>query len=347
MKPIKLKIILLLFLLFYGFPIRMFSGETLHLQSTVVKFSSAKLTVKQALVELDQLPGISLFYESKEDFLNLSIHFSSRTLAVQKALEEIRLQAPVEVVFNNDHIIVKSRMLESSYRLSGTVRDAVTGEGLVAATVFLNGTNSGTLTDEKGNFSMVVKPGSYQLVCRFVGYFEDQTTVNLFQDCTQDVVLKVRQSEISEVKISGSHREMEPVEKGRTIEKIESKAIGKLSTNDVNDALQGRVEGVWSTKTSGAPGDHHKIRIRGISSIFGSSDPLYVVDGAIIPIVNFENMGISDLNTHDIDKITILKDASYTALYGNLGSNGVILIDTKKGIAVKLIFLSSDNEGVV
>lgn len=121
------------------------------------------------------------------------------------------------------------------------------------------------------------------------------------------------------------------MEKGRSIETIDSKVIESLNLNNVSEALHGSVKGVWSTKMSGAPGDHQKLRIRGISSIFGATDPLYVVDGMPIPIVNLKSLGISDLNIHDIEKITILKNASSTALYGYHGGNGVILIDTKKG----------------
>jgi TonB-dependent starch-binding outer membrane protein SusC len=331
MKSAQLRIILIVFILIQCFSMRLFSGEVINLQLSTIKFSSTKLTVKQALDELDQLPDISIFYGSKEEFLKLDIVLSSRSMTVQKALDEIKKQAPVDVVFNNDHIIVKSRILEESYHIRGTVRDAVSKEGLAAATVFLEGTTSGAFTDYKGNFSINIKPGNYQLVCRFVGYQEKRLLINLYQDCNLEILLDVKHDEIREVKVIGNFKENESIEKGRTIESIDSKVINRINTNDVNDALQGRIQGVWATKISGAPGDHHKIRIRGISSIFGCSDPLYVVDGAIIPIVNFENIGISDLNSHDIEKITVLKDASSTALYGNLGSNGVILIETKKG----------------
>ena len=125
--------------------------------------------------------------------------------------------------------------------------------------------------------------------------------------------------------------EIEYLKTGRPIETIESKTINRLNTNDLNDALHGRINGVWVTKVSGAPGDHNKIRIRGISSIFGSTDPLYVIDGMLIPVINLKSMGIADLNVHDVENITILKDASSNALYGYLGGNGVVMIETKKG----------------
>jgi TonB-linked SusC/RagA family outer membrane protein len=331
MKPTNKTIIAATLWLLLSFPVELFSTGIVNLQQAVVTFSSTKLTVKQALDELDQLPDINMYYGSREDFLKINLVFSSRTLPVQKALDEIKQQAPVDIVFNNNHIIVKAKILESRYEIRGTVKDAVTKEGLPAATVFLKGTTIGSFTDTRGNFSMRVKPGTYQLGCKFVGYSDRQFSINLYDDVVIDVELDVKQNQINEVKVTGSLSVAEPIERGRPIEKIESKVIDKLNTNDVGDALHGRVNGVWTTKVSGAPGEHNKVRIRGISSIFGSTDPLYVVDGMFVPVVNFKTLGIADLNSHDVNSITVYKDASSTALYGYMGGNGVVIIETKKG----------------
>jgi len=327
---IKYRLILILFFLLHACIVSD-ASEVLNLQHSTIKFSSTKLTVKQALVELDKLPEISIYYNSKEGFLKMNIVLSSESMTVQNALDEIKKQAPVDIVFNKNHIIVKSRVLETNYKIKGTVRDAVSKDGLVAATVFIEGTTNGTFTDSGGNFSIGIKPGNYTLIVRFVGYQEKQVLLNIYQDCELEIMMEMKRSEINEVKVSSNYRVIESLEKGRPIDQIEGKTIDKLNTNDVNDALHGRVNGVWTTKVSGAPGDHNKVRIRGVSSIFGSTDPLYVVDGVLIPVVNFKTLGISDLNTHDVNSITILKDASSTALYGYLGGNGVIIIETKKG----------------
>jgi TonB-linked SusC/RagA family outer membrane protein len=305
--------------------------ESDPLLQTPVELTGTKLTVKQALDQLNQLPEINIVYGSNEEFLKLDITFSQKKLKLKEALDQIKLQAPVDIIFNNKHIIVRSRKLAAAYSIRGTVSDAVTREGLIAADIFLAGTSTGTVTDMHGNFSLSLKPGKYLLVCRYIGYEEKQVTVHVYQDNRLEVLLHTKQHEIDEVNVTGSMGDIEHIEKGRPIEIIEAKTINQLSTNDVNAALHGRINGVWATKVSGAPGDHHKIRIRGISSIFGSTDPLYVVDGMIIPVVNFKTLGIADLNTHDVNSITILKDASSTALYGYLGGNGVILIETKKG----------------
>ena len=121
------------------------------------------------------------------------------------------------------------------------------------------------------------------------------------------------------------------MEYGREIPSIDAEVIAKQNINNASDILHARLAGVWATKTSGAPGDHQKIRIRGQNSFFSSAEPLYVVDGVPVPIVNLSSLGISDLNIHDIENVTVLKDASSSALYGFQGGNGVVLIDTKQG----------------
>jgi TonB-linked SusC/RagA family outer membrane protein len=340
----KFKILLTVLFLLQCF-IEPFAQDTINLKNATVKFSNTKLTVKDALNELARLPAVSITYNTADDFLKLKIVFSSQSLNVQTALNEIREQAPVDIVFKVNRIEVKNRPLDDSYLLQGTVRNADTKDKLVAADIFIEGTTTGTVTDLQGNYSIRIKPGSYILVCSFMGFHQNRIPINLYQNQDLDIILEVKQHEIDEVKIAGMFREIEPLEKGRSIENIGAKIMSTLNTNDVNDALHGRIPGVWTTKVSGAPGDHNRIRIRGINSIFGSSDPLYVVDGMMIPIVNSKTLGISDLNSHDVNSITVLKDASSTALYGYLGGNGVILIETKKG-GVKTQFNVEVKKGI-
>jgi TonB-dependent starch-binding outer membrane protein SusC len=300
-------------------------------QDLTIRFSKSSLTVKEALEELNRLPDISVVYNGNETFLAFRISLPHETITVKEALEEIREQAPVDIVFTNNHVIVKSRKLEETYMLKGIVKDVQSDETLIAADIYISGTTKGTVTDLNGEYSFRLKPGNYQMVCKYVGYKDKWFVVTLYQDKTVPVFLEMQQHEIQEVNVTGTLGEVEDIETGRPIEKIEARTVNQLNTNDVNDALHGRINGVWSTKVSGAPGDHNKVRIRGISSIFGSTDPLYVVDGMIVPVVNFKTLGIADLNSHDVNSITILKDASSSALYGYLGGNGVVIIETKKG----------------
>jgi TonB-linked SusC/RagA family outer membrane protein len=302
-----------------------------ELKNKTIVFSKTELTLKQALDELSQLEGMSFVYGNNEEISALKISFPARSITVRKALDVIEHQSPVEIIFNNNHFIVKKRKLEKKYKLSGSLKDANTNEALFAADVSVFGTTTAVNADKEGNFSMELSPGVYQVVFRYLGYNEKRMEVHLYENDQLEILLEAKQHFLDGVDVFGKFNSFEAFEKGRTIATIDANTINRLNLNSVNDALLGRINGVWTTKVSGAPGDHYKIRIRGISSIFGCTDPLYVVDGAIISIVNFENLGIADLNSHDIESITVLKDASSTALYGNLGGNGVIIIETKKG----------------
>ena len=124
---------------------------------------------------------------------------------------------------------------------------------------------------------------SYDVVVKFMGYNDRFLHVNLYDD--QELSFKLQENifSINEINVTSERTYANNFEVGRTVEKIDSKEIGKVTSGNVLDALHARIPGVWATKVSGAPGDHMKIRIRGINSINGSVDPLYIVDGVPIP----------------------------------------------------------------
>ncbi|RPI42214.1 MAG: hypothetical protein EHM46_05460, partial [Bacteroidetes bacterium] len=217
------------------------------------------------------------------------------------------------------------------HKVEGTVCRQDTREVLSGAELVVMPLNSGTVSDINGHFRFDLEPGEYTLTVKYMGFREKQIPLDLHGNMNLEICLVIKEHPIDEVSIIASLRTEDPIVIGRPIVNIGENILNTLNTNDVNDAIHGRIPGVWDTKISGAPGDHHRIRIRGINSIFGSADPLYVVDGMIVPIVNSITLGISDLNAHDVENISILKDAASTALYGYLGGNGVILVDTKKG----------------
>lgn len=218
-----------------------------------------------------------------------------------------------------------------TYSIKGMVRDESNGDTLIGVTVLLKGTKKGIVSDTKGNYNLNLLPGNDTLVFSYTGYETKEIPISLNGNLFINVNLKLALTSIEEVKITGQRRFFGNMEYGREIPSINAKVIEQQNANNASDILHASVAGVWATKTSGSPGDHEKIRIRGQSSFFSSAEPLYVVDGVPVPIVNMSSLGIADLNIHDIDNVTILKDASSTALYGFQGGNGVVLIDTKKG----------------
>ena len=225
-------------------------------------------------------------------------------------------------------------------KINGRVSDSLTGETLIGVNIYLEDTKYGTVSDLNGNFSLEAPGGNYSLVFSYIGYNQKEIPLNLNRDITLEISLGPAETEIEEVTVTAQRKFFGNMDYGREIPTINAGVIERQNTNNASDILHARLAGVWATKTSGAPGDHQKIRIRGQSSFFSSAEPLYVVDGVPVPIVNLSSLGIADLNIHDIENVTVLKDASASSLYGFQGGNGVVLIDTKKGGENRINFLT-------
>jgi len=215
-------------------------------------------------------------------------------------------------------------------RLSGVIEDKKTGEPIPGVNIQILGSNYGTSTDEDGKYNLKLEKGEYILIISMIGFEVEEKRIVLSDNMQLEIPLEPSIVKISEVRISRQRNFWPSMEVGRNISTIYSKKIESLNTNNAADILQASTPGVWSTQTSGAPGDHQKVKIRGINSIFGCTDPLYIIDGVAVPIVNLHSLGIADLNIHDIESITVLKDASSCAIYGYQGGNGVVIIDTKR-----------------
>ncbi len=191
---------------------------------------------------------------------------------------------------------------------------------------------NGTISNPDGSFLINLATGNHKLVFSFMGYKPEKREIYVDSDRVVNISLCMTVKELDEVKVvSNKKKKFFDIDIGRALESISLKDIEKTNTSNASDILHSRISGVWATEISGLPGDHESIHIRGISSLFGCVDPLFVVDGTPVPSINYNSLGIADLNINDIENITVLKDASSTALFGYLGGNGVVLIDTKRG----------------
>ena len=224
------------------------------------------------------------------------------------------------------------------YIIQGVVSDSEDNTPLIGVTVLAKEQQSGTVSNTEGAYKLELDEGKYTLVFSYVGYDPVEKHIDVNRDLGINIALSPVAAAIDEVVVTGQRRFFGNMEYGREIATIGTEVIEKQNVNNASDILHARLSGVWATKTSGSPGDHEKIRIRGQSSFFSSAEPLYVVDGVPVPIVNLSSLGIADLNINDIENITVLKDASSTALYGFQGGNGVVLIDTKRGGKNKINF---------
>lgn len=187
---------------------------------------------------------------------------------------------------------------------------------------------SGT-TNEKGAFTLnTLKPGvKYNLTFSYVGYQPYLLKgFSLKQDADNSLIIRMKEStsNLNEMVVIG-YGSMKKKDVTGAVGSIKSEKITEVAATDATQVLQGRVAGVMVQTANWKPGNPAQVRVRGSRSINGLNEPLYVVDG--IPFVD----AISQISPNDIEQIEVLKDASATAIYGNRGANGVILITTKKG----------------
>lgn len=237
-----------------------------------------------------------------------------------------------------------SVLFAQNKQITGTVTGADDGGPIPGATVVAKGfAGVGTITDFNGKFSLDVPANATVLVFSFVGMETQEVLIN--GRSVVDVVLKSGDVDIEEVVVMGYMTRTKSSITGSTVS-VNQDAIKNIPVVSVEQTLQGKVAGLTVSSSSGTPGSVQDMRIRGVGSMSASNQPLYVVDG--IPIVSGDFSGdggarstlsgLSTINSADIESITVLKDASSTSQYGARGSNGVIVITTKKGKAGKTKF---------
>ncbi|MET0638276.1 MAG: TonB-dependent receptor [Chitinophagaceae bacterium] len=205
--------------------------------------------------------------------------------------------------------------------ISGKVVDS--GGPVIGASVTVKGsTNSGTVTDANGNFSLSVPSAATTLVISSVGY--ESSEVAITGNTLSVTITKAAAGNLDEVVVVGYGTQRKSVVTG-SISSVRAKDLENIPNGRIEQALQGRVAGVTIMQNSGQPGSSSTVRVRGITT-FGGNDPLWVVDGVVV-----DAGGIAYLNQSDIETIEVLKDAASAAIYGTRAAAGVILVTTKKG----------------
>jgi len=205
--------------------------------------------------------------------------------------------------------------------ITGTVTEGDEGFPVIGGTVVIKGTSTGTSTGPDGNYQITVRSGDI-LVYQFIGLSTREVPVG--DRTVIDVNLEVETTALDELVVIGYGTQKKSDLTG-SVAVISAEELIKTNAATLDRALQGKAAGVVVTTTSGAPGAGVSIKIRGIGSINRDSEPLYVIDG--VPAGS-----LSTLNPADIASVQVLKDASATAIYGARGSNGVIIIETKRGV---------------
>ncbi|MHB1179386.1 MAG: SusC/RagA family TonB-linked outer membrane protein, partial [Daejeonella sp.] len=311
-----------------------------HSQS--FNFNESNTTVKQMFKQIEKNSKYSIFYRLDQVNLNQKINVVTKGGTIENVMGQVLRNQPLTFEVVDQVVVVKlssGLTLDLKAIVKGVVTD-VSGETLPGVSVKVKGTNIGTTTDLDGRYTINAPEDNSVLVFTYIGYV------------TQEVILSGRSTvNVSLVPSSTSLSEVVVIGYGSQKVKDATGSVASLGTEQFNKGviaspeqlLQGRVAGVQVTPASGEPGAGATINIRGTGSIRAGNGPLYVVDG--VPLEGGGTSGgldvgagtssarnpLSFINPSDIENISILKDASASAIYGSRGANGVVLITTRKG----------------
>ncbi len=248
----------------------------------------------------------------------ISILFSLAFICAINQANANETTTEIDIKFTSGEYLVNKNSFQQS--VNGIVRDQ-NGAPLPGANILEKGTTNGVQADFDGNFSIQLETANPILIVSYIGYDSQQISVD--QKSSIEVNLLENASELDEVVVVGYGSQKKADLTGSVVTVSAEKMEDRVSLNPL-DNLQGKVAGLNVFNSSGRPGGGFRVTIRGKGSLNANNEPLYVVDGII-------GVDIDLINTNDIASISVLKDASATAIYGARGANGVILVSTKKG----------------
>lgn len=305
---------------------------------------TVSLSVKNETLQhvLEQVEAQSSYRFAYRDVVlpgGSNITIAADKMPIETFLNSVLAKTNLTYQRNGDTFSIVRKTQSGPLTVKGVVKDE-TGAPMVGVAVIVKNTSKGTATDKDGKYS-IVSPADGTLDFQYIGYKTVEETLN--GRAVVDVTMNMEAAEIDDVVVIGY---------GTMRKKDLTGSVGSMNTKDIMEtsplsfvnAMQGRLSGVQISSSSGELGAASRITIRGSNSVYGSSLPLYVIDGVQMEMNSDEiasaSMGersqldpMSSINPADIESIEVLKDASATAIYGSRGANGVVIVTTKSGRA--------------
>jgi TonB-linked SusC/RagA family outer membrane protein len=325
----------------------------------MVTLKLEKTSVAEAIRELKQQTRLDFFFSNKEVNVKKTVSLNCENMRIDEVLQQL-LGTEFQFEFVDNMVIItpgfrKSEEETKSVLYKGTVCDSQ-GQPLPGVTVAVKGTSLGVATDVNGNFQIQMPPATNWI---FVFSFIGMQTVEIQSGDRREfeVVLKPAKEELEEVVVTG----YQTIRKERmtgTTATITANQIAGRGLQSIDEILNSTISGL-NMISSGRPGQDAQIQIRGVNSLTGSTEPMWIVDGMPLQgeIPNIQSgstdlqatiftTGIGNIAPDDIKSITVLKDAAATAIYGARAANGVIVVETKSGLSGKTRFNASVNVGI-
>ena len=323
-------------------------AQNKSIEEVMVRIPLIEVSVEEVFSKLEKSTEYNFVYTNRDiaDIEKVTINGDNQS--VYDVLLLISQQTKLQFKQVNKNIHVKKAQANSGIKepVSIVVEDFVirgkvtdqNDEPLPGASLLVEGTTIGTISDIDGNYSFSVPDNAQVLIVSYIGYVQQRININ--GSTSINVKLVEDLSQLGEVVVTAFGLQREERSLGIAVGKVDNKQISQNPQLNVANSLAGRVSGV-QVDESGGPSGSSRVIIRGFSSLGGNNQPLYVVDG--IPIDNSSRVtagywggrdggdGIQNINPNDIQEISVLKGPNAAALYGERGANGVILITTKSG----------------
>lgn len=320
-----------------------------------VSINERHVTLDKVFRQITRQTGYLFFYTDEMMQKAGDLDLNIKNVPLEKTLEVCFRNQPLSYSILGKTVILKMKteVMDAAATelpepvkiiVQGKVTDAK-GNPLAGASIKISGTSTGTTTDNDGSYTLSVNDKA-SLTFSYIGY--DPQTVKVNGRTEISITLTESNKGLGEIVVV-AYGSIKKTNVTGSVVTVKSAQIEDKPFTSVDKALQGAVAGLQSVASSGTPGASQDIRIRGIGSLAGAS-PLWVVDGVIINTGDLStntttSNALSGLNPDDIESMSVLKDASATAIYGSRGANGVILVTTKKGKAGKTQFTFTTEQG--
>jgi TonB-linked SusC/RagA family outer membrane protein len=300
-----------------------------------IQYESSSL--KHILSELSVLTGYEFAYSDTEINSSRLFSISARQKTAEEIIQLVALKAGLQARFTAKKVILKPLREQLSHHVSGIVSDSLDSQPLPGVSISLSDASGGTISDANGKFDLDVPLTKSLIRISSIGFTPWEGIIR--NDTVLNIKLKAVAQNLSETVVVAFGKEPEDLITG-SVSHLKLDLNNQLYPASLNATLQSEITGLQIQSNGGTPGSSYNVTIRGISSITAGNKPLYVIDGVPVISGNYSQLdfsgqaidAISDISINDIESVSVLKDAAASSLFGSNSSNGVILINTKRGL---------------
>jgi TonB-linked SusC/RagA family outer membrane protein len=299
-----------------------------YAQVTKLNLNMTNVALIEVFEKIEEQSEFRFFYDNSQVDLTQKVSVDVTNRKIENVLDDLCKNTNISYEVMDRHILITStgekatlsETFQNEAKVSGKVTGATDQNGIPGVTVMVKGTNVGTITDLDGNYSLTIPEGGRILVFSFIGMTTQEVPID--NQSVINVSLSENVVAVEEVVVIG-YGTVKKSDLTGSVAVVSVKELTRNPSSSASQALQGKAPGVLVIQ-NGSPGGSATIRVRGVGSINKGSDPIYIVDGVQVGNIN-------GIQPNEIESMQVLKDASATAIYGANGSNGVVILTTKRG----------------